>query len=104
MRVRHALLPIALFAAILAPSFAAAQSATREAGWDFGVDAIFQFSKDVDFDGGSKLSLNDDIGLGLTFGYRFNPKLEVTFGIDWNSIDYHGTLQSASFPGVSASV
>jgi len=103
MRVRQAL-PVAVVAVVLAPSFAAAQGGTRETGWDFGVDAIFQFSKDINFEGGSKLSIDDDVGLGLTFGYRFNSKFELQFGIDWNSIDYHGTLQSASFPGVSASI
>ena len=60
--------------------------------------------QDVDFDGGSKLSIEDDVGLGLIFGYRFSSKLELQFGLDWNSVDYHGTLQSASFPGVTASV
>jgi len=103
MRVRQAL-PVAVAAVVLAPSFAAAQGGTREPGWDFGVDAIFQFSKDVSFDGGSKLNLEDDIGLGLTFGYRFNSKFELQFGLDWSSVDYHGTLQSANFPGVSASI
>jgi opacity protein-like surface antigen len=103
MRVRQAL-PLAVAAVVLAPSFAAAQGGTREPGWDFGVDAIFQFSKDIDFDGGSKLNVEDDIGLGLLFGYRFNSKFEVQFGLDWNSIDYSGTLQSSSLPGVSATV
>jgi opacity protein-like surface antigen len=102
MRVRQAL-PVAV-AVVLIPSFAAAQGGTREAGWDFGVDAIYQFSKTVNFDGGSRLSLNDDLGAGLTFGYRFNSQFELQFGIDWNSVDYHGTLQSANFPGASASV
>jgi opacity protein-like surface antigen len=102
MRVRQAL-PVAV-AVVLIPSFAAAQGGTREAGWDFGVDAIYQFSKTVNFDGGSRLSLDDDLGAGLTFGYRFNSQFELQFGIDWNSVDYHGTLQSSNFPGVSASV
>jgi opacity protein-like surface antigen len=103
MRVRLAL-PLAVAAVVLAPSFAAAQGGTREPGWDFGVDAIYQFSKDVSFDGGSKLSIGDDIGLGLTFGYRFNSKFELQFGVDWNSIDYHGTLVSAQFPGLTADI
>jgi len=46
MRFRQAR-PVAVVAVVLAPSLAAAQGSTREAGWDFGVDAIFQFSKDV---------------------------------------------------------
>ena len=102
MRVRQAL-PVAV-AVVLIPSFAAAQGGTREAGWDFGVDAIYQFSKTINFDGGSRLSLDDDLGAGLTFGYRFNSQFELQFGLDWNSVDYHGTLQSSNLPGLSASV
>jgi len=102
MRVRQAL-PVAV-AVVLIPSFAAAQGGTREAGWDFGVDAIYQFSKTIKFDGGSRLSLDDDLGAGLTFGYRFNSQFELQFGLDWNSVDYHGTLQSSNLPGLSASV
>ena len=103
MRVRQAL-PVAVVAVVLAPSLAAAQGSTREAGWDFGLDAIYQFSKDVKFEGGSRLNIQDDLGLGLTFGYRFNSQFELQFGIDWNNIDYNGTLQSASFPGVNATI
>lgn len=103
MRIRQAL-RLAVVAMFLVPTIAAAQAGSREAGWDFGADVIYQFSKDIGFDGGSELNVEDDIGLGITFGYRFNGNLELQFGIDWNSIDYSGTLQSASFPGVSASI
>jgi opacity protein-like surface antigen len=103
MRVRQ-MLPVVVLAALLVPSLAAAQGGTREAGWDFGVDAVYQFSKSVNFEGGSRLNLEDDLGAALTIGYRFNSQLELQFGLDWNNVDYKGTLQSASFPGLNASV
>jgi opacity protein-like surface antigen len=86
------------------PSLVVAQSASREAGWDFGGSVIYQLSQDVDFEGGSVLSLEDDIGAAIEFGYRFNPRFELQFMLDWNSAEYHGTLQSAQFPNVTADI
>lgn len=94
----------AIGSAILIPSIGIAQSKPREAGWDMGGAVIYAFSQDVSFDGGTSLSLDDDLGLALQFGYRINPRFEVNFSMDWNAVDYSGVLQSAQFPGVSASV
>jgi len=89
--------------------FASPALAEREAGWDFGGDLIYQGSKDVTFKGGSKASIDDDLGLALSFVYRFNARFELLFGLDWNNVDYnfnirpdtgglsfqgHGTLES----------
>jgi opacity protein-like surface antigen len=83
--------------------------AERGPGWDFGGEVIYQGSKNVDFKGGSKASIDDDLGLALTFAYRFNERFELMFGLDWNNVDYdfnirpdtgglsfqgHGTLES----------
>ena len=62
--------------------------ADRQPGWDFGGELLYQFSQDISFEGGSNASLDDDIGIALTFGYRFSPRLELTFGLDWNTVDY----------------
>lgn len=90
--------------AILFPSLGAAQSQGREAGWDFGIDLIYQFSKDIDFDGGSTLDIEDDVGLALSFGYRFNSRLELQFSLDWNDVDYKGTIRSANPLGLSVDI
>jgi opacity protein-like surface antigen len=82
----------------------AALSDTRDAGWDFGADIIYQDSSDISFEGGSTASLDADWGLALTFGYRFNAKLELGFGFDWQTADYNATLQSGNFPGLSIDV
>lgn len=73
-----------------------AANADRGVGWEFGADVIYQLSQDVDFEGGSSASLDDDFGLGLTFGYRFSDKLELQFALDWSDVDYDATLQTAS--------
>jgi len=61
----------------------------RGPGWEFGADLIYQLSKDIDFNGGSKASLDDDLGIAIAFGYRFNNKLELQFYLDWNDVDYN---------------
>jgi opacity protein-like surface antigen len=62
--------------------------AERQPGWDFGGDLVYQDSKDINFDGGSFANIEDDLGIALAFGYRFNERFELTFGLDWNSADY----------------
>ena len=69
--------------------------AERQPGWDFGGEVLYQFSQDVDFEGGSKAQLDDDLGLALSFTYRFNSRLELLFGVDWNSIDYNADIAPA---------
>jgi opacity protein-like surface antigen len=98
-------LALSLAAAVPFTSVAMAQADNvREVGPEFGVDVVYQLSQDVGFDGGSRLDLEDDIGLTLTFAYTFNPKFTLMFALDWNNLDYTGTLQSASVPGLSADI
>ena len=105
MKLRYALAGTLAAAVLAIPSLGGAQqTSTREPGWEFGADAIYQFSKGVDFEGGSRLNLHDDFGVGLLFGYRFNPRWELQFALDWSSVNYDGTLQSQSFPGLSAGI
>lgn len=82
-----------LFAGLLACTTA---SADRGVGWEFGADILYQLSQDVDFEGGSSASLEDDFGLTINFGYRFSDKLELQFALDWNDVDYDATLQTYS--------
>jgi opacity protein-like surface antigen len=101
MKLRHLLVAAVLVASI--PSISMAQQ-SRSTGWDFGVDLNYLISNDVGFDGGSSLDFDDDLGASLTFGYRFNPRLELGFGMDWNSVDYRGVLQSATIPSLTANI
>ena len=71
---------------------ASAQYAGRGVGWEFGVDAVYLDGADIDFEGGSRLSTDDELGLTLTFGYRFNAHLELQFALDWTVVDYDARL------------
>jgi opacity protein-like surface antigen len=91
-----------LLASIVVSSPALAQG--RRTGWEFGLEAVYLDSTDLSFDGGSSASVDDDLGLTLTFGYRFNPNFELQFGIDWSAVDYSAHLVSSNLPGVSIDV
>jgi opacity protein-like surface antigen len=104
MRARYWLVS-SITATLFFASVSVAQTGEeREVGPEFGVDLIYQLSTGIGFNGGSRLELDDDFGATLTFGYLFNPQVAALFAVDWNKINYHGTLQSASFPGLSADV
>ena len=91
-----------LLTSIVVSSPALAQG--RRTGWEFGLEAVYLDSTDLSFDGGSSASVDDDLGLTLTFGYRFNPNFELQFGIDWSAVDYSAHLVSSTLPGVSIDV
>jgi opacity protein-like surface antigen len=96
---------VAACAAILiVPSLVSAQGRSRESGFEAGLDVIYQLSTSARFDGGSRLEMDDDFGIAASFGYRFNPKIEVQFLLDWAQTDYNGTLQSALVPSLRADV
>ena len=82
----------------------AAHAGGRDVGWDFGGELIYQDSKDIDFDGGSSASLDSDVGLALTFGYRFSERLELTFGLDWNNVDYKANIVTNAIGNAVVSV
>jgi opacity protein-like surface antigen len=78
--------------AALCSVWSLAAYADRDTGWEFGGELIYQDSVDFDSDGGSSASLDSDLGIALTFGYRISERLELTFGLDWNNIDYTADL------------
>lgn len=91
-----------LFATLILSTLCSASAfAEREAGWDFGGELLYQDSENLRFEGGSSADIEDDLGLALTFGYRFNSRLELIFGLDWNEIDYDfEVIEDSALPGV----
>lgn len=100
----RALVVLVVGMAVGSPAWAQGMSRGRGTGWEFGIEAVYLDSTDLSFDGGSQVSVDDDLGLTLTFGYLVNPKLELQFSFDWAEVDYTATLQSATLPNVSIDV
>ena len=90
--------------AAVCSAWSLAAYADRDTGWEFGGELIYQDSQDIDGDNGSTASIDSDIGLAITFGYRFNERVELTMGLDWNNVDYTADLVSGTIPGLSIGV
>lgn len=90
--------------AAVCSAWSLAAYADRDTGWEFGGELIYQDSQDIDGDNGSTASIDSDIGLALTFGYRFNERVELTMGLDWNNVDYTAEIISATFPGLTVGI
>jgi opacity protein-like surface antigen len=85
----------------LASTGAFAQS--RDTGWEFGADVVYQTSQDIGFTNGTT-TFEDDIGLSLYAGYRMSSRLEFQFGLDWSNVDYKGEFVPPQLPGITFNV
>lgn len=81
-------------AAVLGLLSAGANAQSRGEGWEFGADLLYQNSQDVDFDGGTNVEFDSDIGISLYAGYRFSERFEVQMGLDWSNTDYDVSFAS----------
>src|SRR5690348_7065131 len=84
--------------AAVCSAWSLAAYADRDTGWEFGGELIYQDSTEFTADHDAAASLDSDVGIALTFGYRFNEKLELTFGVDWNNVDYDATVVADGVP------
>ena len=84
--------------AAVCSAWSLAAHADRDTGWEFGGELIYQDSTEFTASQDAAASLDSDLGIALTFGYRFSERLELTFGVDWNNIDYNATVVSDGVP------
>ena len=71
--------------AAVCSAWSLAAYADRDTGWEFGGELIYQDSTEFTAERDAAASLDSDLGIALTFGYRFSERLELTFGVDWNT-------------------
>jgi opacity protein-like surface antigen len=93
MNVRFVLVSLIL-AVLGTPSICSAQGVPRVEGWELTANASYQLQKDIEFVSGPRIELTDEFGLGAGVGYRLSQQLEAQFSLDWNSVEYRGTLPS----------
>lgn len=83
---------------------ASAQSSVRAGRWEGYGSLRSLFSESLDFEGGSTIDTDNDLGFALGFGYNFDDHLNVSGEFSWNSVDYDGRLASADSPGISSAI
>lgn len=76
----------------------APKTSMRDIGWEYGLDFVYLNSADWSFDGGSSVSTSSDEALTFTFGYRFNPRLELQGALAWQNAGYTATIASGDVP------
>jgi len=77
------------------------KASNRAQTWEFTIPVRYFPGYNVDFDGGSSVDLNDDLGWGFGFGYNFNEKLNLNFEFAWMSANYKATFASAEAPPIA---
>lgn len=89
--------PRLIIASLLSLALApAAFAQDRARTWEFFIDLNYQDSLDIDFEGGSNLETDADIGWALGGIYHFSNRLALQFSFDWIRADYEGTVRSAN--------
>ena len=77
--------------ALAAPALSVAQT-SRANSWEWSVAAIYQDSASSGAAGGSNLKLDNQLGLGVNFGYNFTSKLFLGADFEWLRPDFSATL------------
>jgi opacity protein-like surface antigen len=73
----------------------AATESNRAETWEFMIPVRYLPGYSNDFDGGSSIEINDDIGWGFGLGYNFNEHLNLDFEFAWTSANYKATIASS---------
>ncbi len=89
------LLMVASLAAL--PGLAFAQG-NRAGAWEWSLAAVYQDSASSGAEGGSNLKLDNELGLGISFGYNFTNKLSVGADLEWLRPDFTATLINENDP------
>jgi opacity protein-like surface antigen len=87
-----------LAALLLSPAAAFAQYYSSGSNWDFAIGAIYQSGQSSAGSNGASLKMNDEVGLGLTLGYKLNRWFTIGGDLDYVSPRYSAVLVSENDP------
>jgi opacity protein-like surface antigen len=79
------------------PGLASAQ-VNRAGAWEWSFAAVYQDSASSGAEGGANLKLDNELGLGINFGYNFTNKLYLGADLEWLRPDFTATLVSENDP------
>lgn len=97
--IRTAVLLLVLVSLAASSAYAQLSGPTLRADrWDISIQTRYTGAKDIDADGGSSMSLSDDLGWGFGFGYHIDDRFTVGFVSTWRSIPYDAVAVNAEDP------
>src|SRR5258705_4172302 len=91
---------VAVIAADSSSLMAEMKNSNRAQTWEFTIPVRYLPGYTDDFDGGTSIDLNDDLGWGFGFGYNFSEKLKP----QPRSSDRKSTRLNSSHLGISYAV
>jgi len=62
--------------------------------WEFSIQTRYVGSTDFEGGGGSRLSIEDDLGWGFNVGYNLNEWFTVGGTVSWRAVDYAAHVSS----------
>lgn len=78
------------------------QGGGRTGTWEFYADFRFLFGQTLNFNGGTQLKTNDDMGFGIGGGFNLNEHVNLGFEWSYNNVSYSGTIASGNNPPQAA--
>ena len=82
---------VGLTFALLAGS-TAADAQNRDEQWEFTLGTFYQFSNDLEFEGGTTAETDGELGFKMGFGYNMTDKFAVNFGFNYDSVGYNANV------------
>lgn len=70
----------------------------RPAHWEFTMQTVYTASQDITREGGSSLSLQDNLGWGFGLAFRITPRFTLGMGFNWSSINYNAVIVNGEDP------
>ena len=67
----------------------------RKGRWEFMLSPQYSLSRNIGFQGGTNVKVEDTFGFAFQFGYNFNEHVNLGGLFSWARPDYQGTVQPA---------
>jgi opacity protein-like surface antigen len=67
-------------------------SGERQGHWEFSLSPLYQSSNNIDFEGGTTVDIDSELGWELGFGYNLTDQFNLGFGFDWYSPSYDANV------------
>ncbi|GKS59350.1 hypothetical protein YTPLAS18_28770 [Nitrospira sp.] len=95
MRIVLVVMAAAQVIAAWYPSTAGAEESYRSHRWEVLLSPQYTLSRNIGFQGGTNVKIEDSFGFGIQIGYNFNDHVNLGGLFSWSRPDYQGTAQPA---------